>query len=107
MEIATDSIRHMETLLGFLHELRSAGIALYEHRFDAQAFGNVSVVLGFPHRRVKFVWDGREFTLSVSVGAFVNSSGPGNWVHEMDVSLPNGDGLYEEIASNAVDILAT
>ena len=65
---AAGSLKHVETLLGFLRELANDGIALYEHHFDAQAFGNFIVVLGLPHRRVKFIWDGREFLLSVSVG---------------------------------------
>ena len=103
---AAGSLSHMKTLLGFLRELAQDGIALYEHHFLTQEFGNFTVILGLPHRRVKFAWDGRECLLSVAVGAFFNASGPGEWVHEMDVSLPNGEGLYEEIASNASDILA-
>jgi hypothetical protein len=103
---ARDSLSHMETLVGLLRELAGRGIALYEHRFDAQALGNFDVVLGVPHRRVKFTWDARDSLLSISVGKFQNASGPGDWVHEMDVDLPRGDGLYEEIASNVVDILA-
>lgn len=97
----------MESLLRFTRELHGEGIGLYEHSFDAQHFGSFTVVFGRPHERVRFVWDGRENTLEVLIGKFPNSSQPAAWVHEMFVSLPDGQGVFEEIASNAVDILAT
>lgn len=96
----------METLVGFLGELSGKGVGLYEHHFDAQDFGSFYVVVGLPHDRLKFVWDGRDEVLTVSVGKRPNASGPMAWVHEMNVSLPKGEGVYEEIASNTLDILA-
>jgi hypothetical protein len=107
MESFASSLQHLESLLRFARELQGEGIGLYEHSFDAQAFGSFIVVFGRPHERVRFVWDGRESTLEVLVGKFHNSSQPANWVHERFVSLPGGQGVFEEIASGAIDILAT
>lgn len=106
MATSFDASKHMETLVVFLGELSEKGVRLYEHHFDAQAFGSFGVVVGLPHRRLKFVWDGRDEILNVSVANGPNASGPMAWVHDMNVSLPNGEGVYEEIASNTLDILA-
>lgn len=106
MATTFDASKHMETLLGFLGELSEKGVRLYEHHFNAQGFGSFYVVVGLPHDRLKFVWDGRDEILTVCVGKGRNASGPMAWVHEMNVSLPKGEGVYEEIVSNTLDIFA-
>ena len=106
MATTFEASKHMETLVGFLNELGEKGVGLYEHHFDAQSFGSFSVVVGLPHERLKFVWDGRDEILIVSVGKGSNASGLMAWIHEMNISLPKGAGVYEEIASNTLDILA-
>lgn len=106
MSDAAESIRHFESLLGILKDLESHKIALYEHQYHPQAFGSFVLVLGHAHERVKFSWDGREFILSISFGTFKNKNAPAAWTHDADVSLPNGHGLFEEIASNAEQMLA-
>ena len=109
MATTFEASKHMKALVGFLSELGEKGVGLYEHHFDAQSFGSFSVVVGLPHDRLKFAWDGRDEILIVSVGKGSNNSGPMTWVHEMNISLPKGEGaerVYEEIASNTLDILA-
>jgi hypothetical protein len=63
-------------------------------------------LLGRPHQRAKFSWDGREFILSMSIADVPNKNANASWVHDADFSLPNGHGLYEEIASQTSSTLA-
>ena len=101
-----DSIAHFESMARVLRDLRSDGIDLSEHQFHPHAFGSFVAVLGRGHEYVKFSWDGREFVLSIYTCTVPDSSATTRWTHDADVSLPNGDGLYEEIASEAVQVLA-
>ena len=100
------AIAHLENLLRILRDLESEGIALYEHQYQPQAFGSFVVVLGRSHQRAKFAWDGREFVLSMSIADFQNKNANAPWTHDADFSLPNGFGLYEEIASQTTSTLA-
>lgn len=106
MTEARGPIAHLESLTGILRQLEPQKIALYEHQYHPQAFGSFVLVLGHAHERVKFSWDGREFILSISFGTFPNKNGSASWTHDADISLPKGNGLYEEIASNATRMLA-
>ncbi|SRR5712691_2047607 len=100
------SIVHFEALLRILRDLEPHKIELYEHQYHPEAFGSFVAVLGRAHERAKFSWDGRESLLSISLGSFPNKNAPAAWAHDADISLPNGHGLYEEIASNAAQMLA-
>ena len=100
-------ILHLESLTAILKELAPQGIELYELRYYPQAFGNLELVLGTGHERVKFTWDGRESILSVSLAKAGNKNANVAWTHDADISLPKGEGLLEEIASNAQQMLAT
>lgn len=106
MSDSSTAIAHLDRLLRILRDLESEGIALYEHQYHPQAFGSFVLVLGRPHQRAKFSWDGREFILSMSIADFPNKNANAPWVHDADFSLPNGLGLYEEIASQTSSTLA-
>jgi hypothetical protein len=100
------SIAHFESLLWLLKELEPDGIVLHEHQYHPQSFGSFVVVLGRGHDLAKFVWDGKEFLLSVSFAAVTNKNANVAWAHDANISLPNGHGLFEEIASEAHGALA-
>jgi hypothetical protein len=106
MMIALDSIAHINALAEILKDLEQDGIRLYEHHYQLTTFGSFTVVLGRPYKQVKFDWDGHETTLIVSFSDFSSQGSEPAWVHDMDVKLPNVEGLYAEIASNAADMLA-
>jgi hypothetical protein len=99
-------IAHIESLLWLLKELEAEGIALYEHQYQPQSFGSFVLVVGRGHERAKFVWDGKEFILSVSFATFPTKNANVPWTHDADITLPNGHGLFEEIASQAQSVLA-
>jgi hypothetical protein len=99
-------ISHLERLLRVLKNLQPRGISLYEHQYHPVAFGSFVAVLGHARKRVKFSWDGREFMLSVSFANFPTKNARANWIHHADISLPNGKGLYQDIALNTADLLA-
>jgi len=106
MDRNRDSIVHFEELLRILRDLESHKIELYEHQYHPAAFGSFVVVLGRAHERAKFSWDGRESLLSISLGSFPKKNAPAAWAHDADIGLPNGHGLYAEIASNVVQMFA-
>ena len=98
---------HLESLSAVLKDLGTQGIELYELRYYPQAFGSLELVVGTGHERVKFSWDGREALLTVACAKTSNKGGAVDWTHDADISLPNGEGLIAEIASNAEQMLAT
>jgi hypothetical protein len=99
------SVAHFESLLRVLKQLEPHKIKLYEHQYHPQAFGSFVVALGNPHERVTFSWDGRECILTISTAKFPNRNANAPWTHRAHASLPNGHGLFEEIASTAEQIL--
>jgi|SRR5882672_2753419 len=100
------AIAHFEGLLRILRDLEPEGIALYEHQYHPQAFGSFVLVLGRAHQRAKFAWDGRDFVLSMSIADFPIKNANPSWTHDADFSLPNGQGLFDEIASQTSSTLA-
>jgi hypothetical protein len=107
MELAKDSVQHLERLLGIAKELASEGIALYGHEHHPLSFGSFSVEFGKPHHLVLCHWDGKESVLSISFAKVKNQIAPRRWTHDAYISLPDGEGVYEEIASNVKTMVAT
>jgi hypothetical protein len=107
MELAEHSIEHLERLLGIAKELAGGGITLYGHEYHPLSFGSFAVEFGKPHYRVLCQWDGKEAVLSVSFAEVKNQTAPRQWTHDANISLPRGEGVYEEIASNVETMVAT
>jgi hypothetical protein len=107
MKLAEESIVHLRGLLRIAEDLRAEGIALYGHEYHPMSFGSFSVEFGRPHYRVLCQWDGKESLLSVSFAEVQNSNAPRKWTHDANISLPGGEGVYEEIASNVHAMVTT
>lgn len=107
MAIAEKSIQHIRNLLNIAEDLKLEGIALYEHAYHPLSFGSFSVEFGKPHDRVLCQWDGKESILSLSFSEITNQTAPREWTHDADISLPRGEGLYQEIASNVLTMIGT
>ena len=107
MELADQSIAHLRGLLRITEDLRAEGIALYGHAYHPMSFGSFSVEFGRAHYRVLCQWDGKECVLSVSFAELTNTNAPKKWTHDANISLPGGEGVYEEIASNVHTMVAT
>ena len=107
MTVDLAAIHHLESVAGILRELGNEAIELFEHNYHPQTFGNFELVVGRGHERLKFTWEGRDSVLSVSFASFPNKNAPAPWTHDADFSLPNGEGVYAEIASQTVDMLST
>jgi len=106
MDGSQATVEHFESLTRILKDLAEERIELFEHKYHPQAFGSFELVLGRSHERLKFTWDGRDSILSVSFAKFPNKNATVAWTHDADFSLPNGKGVYAEIASQSVDMLA-
>jgi hypothetical protein len=106
MSVNESSAAHLDSLARLLRELAEERIELLTHSYRPQAFGSFEVILGRGHDLLKFTWDGRESILSVSFAKVQNKNASPAWTHDADFSLPNGDGVYSEIASQSVDMLA-
>jgi hypothetical protein len=107
MTVDLAAIHHLESVAEMLRELGDEAIELFEHNYHPQAFGSFELVVGRGHERLKFTWDGRDFILSVSFASSRNKEAPTPWIHDAYFSLPKGEGLYAEIASQTVDMLST
>jgi hypothetical protein len=105
MGFASIALRHFTELGTLLGDMLPLGIELYSHQYDAAAFGGFVVVLGTEHQRVRFTWDGKDFVLAIAIADVQNASGTCAWVHDADVSLPGGEGVFAEIASEACSLL--
>ena len=99
------SAEHVRQLARLIEELASAGIDLYEHHYEQLSFGNFLIVVGRPHERVRFAWDGRDSVLAVACRRLTNLNGLEGWTHDAYISVPNGEGLWVEIASEAQSML--
>lgn len=107
MTVDLAAIDHLESVARILRELGNEAIELFEHHYHPQAFGSFELVVGRGHERLKFTWDGRDSILSVSFASSLNKNRPAPWIHDADFSLPKGEGVYAEIASQTVDMLST
>jgi hypothetical protein len=94
---------HFEAMAWLLNELAPDRIALHEHQYSPAAFGSFVFVLDRGHKQVRFAWDGRDALLSLDF----RENREGTWIHDASISIPNGEGLYAEIASQATGMLAT
>ncbi len=107
MNITQQAIEHLKSLLFIAEELRESGIAVYRHSYYPMAFGGFTLELGNPHNRVLFEWDGKESILSISLATLKNQNENPDWVHDANISLPGGEGIYQEIASNAETMISS
>ena len=105
MNLAEAAIAHLSNLLGALPDLQAQGIALHEHQYDGLSFGSFVLVLAKSHSRVRFSWDGREHILAIEFQDIQSQSDSKQWIHDAFISLPEGSGVIEEIASNASSML--
>jgi hypothetical protein len=89
-----------------MRDLADERIELFEHTYHPQAFGSFELVLEKGQDQLKFAWNGRDAILSVSFAKVPHKNAIPSWTHDANLSLPNGDGVYAEIASQSVDMLA-
>ena len=72
-------MEHTELLDDFANSCQQVGVTLYEHSYHYQAFGSWYVVVGKPHHRMRFSWDGKESYLGISEAEFCNSNSVPEW----------------------------
>ncbi len=106
MNISQQAIEHIKSLLFIAEELRESGIAVYRHSYYPMVFGSFTLELGKPHSRILFVWDGKESNFSISFAALENQNENSHWDHNLNLSLPGGEGVYQEITSHAVAMIS-
>jgi hypothetical protein len=100
------SADHLRELAAILETLRPHRVMLYEHHYNLQAFGSFEVVIGRPHRRLRFLWDGREFLLGAQESNFVGAVDPPQWRELVSTQLESSKVFGEicEITSQAFAI---
>ena len=97
---------HFDSVSRLLGALADEHIELLEHHYHPQSFGSFELIVGRGHDQLKFTWNGKESILSLSFAKVQNITTRPEWTHDADFSLPGGEGLYAEIASQSVDMLA-
>jgi hypothetical protein len=76
------------------------------HRYSSREFGGFEIVLGREIEQFKFTWDSFESILSVSFVPYPSKSASALWTHEANISIPDGRGLFQEIAAKTRYLLA-
>jgi hypothetical protein len=96
------SAGHLQELAVVLETLRPHRVTLYEHHYNHQAFGSFEVVIGRPHRRLRFLWDGREFRLAAEESNFSGAGDYPQWRALLSKQLESSKVLGEicEITSH-------
>lgn len=102
MTAPQSSLGHFEAMAWLLKELAPARIELQEHQYSPRVFGSFALVLGRGHKEVRCTWDGRDSLLSIEFRENRSES----WTHDANISVPNGEGLYAEIASQASEMFS-
>jgi hypothetical protein len=102
METSSYSLAHFESMVWLVKQLAPDRIDLREHQYSPASFGSFVVLFGRGKREVQFAWDGRDAVLSIGF----RDNDDKQWTHDAYVSVPNGEGLYAEIASQATSMLA-
>ncbi len=80
-------MEHTELLNKLATQLEIIGLTLYEHAYYYQVFGSWHVIVGKPHDRMRFSWDGKESYLGVTQAQFSNSNSIPVWEPDLDNSL--------------------
>ena len=79
MNDSDESMKYFATMQMLASDLAKKHIAIYQHRFDMLTFGNFFVVVGTRHKRWRFIWDGKEGVMTVSVAAIADSREVPEW----------------------------
>jgi hypothetical protein len=100
----TDLARlHIDGLSRLLNELNGTGIQLVEHHFHGSGVPRFTLTFDRAIYRVRFSWNAESEYLEVKF-----SKAPAIPLdRDAYISLPNGKGLYEEMASELEQLLAT
>jgi len=72
-------MEHTELVNNLTSECEALGLTLYEHEYHHQVFGSWLLVIGKPHDRLQFSWDGKESYLGVAYSSFNNGNSNPNW----------------------------
>lgn len=72
-------MEHTELLNNLANECLEMGVTLYEHSYNYQAFGSWYLVVGKPHHRMRFSWDGKESYLGIVEAEFSYSGDVPEW----------------------------
>ena len=73
------SVEHIISLNSLAEFCTSAGLKIYEHEYNFMAFGSWVLVVGKDKHRLKFIWDGKDFMLSILKSDFQNSNSAPSW----------------------------
>jgi hypothetical protein len=88
---ANSGVSHFGHLLSLAERLASQSVALYYHEWHFDAFGSWSIVAGRRHRRFRFVWDGKEFSIHVDSCYKTSGGYPEQWTAVAEEHLGAGD----------------
>ena len=102
MDAPALSTHHFERMAWLTHELAADRIDLLEHQYAPATFGSFVIALAKGHDELRFTWDGRDSVLAVGF----RKRGAREWTHDAYISVPDQEGLYAEIASQATTMLA-
>ena len=77
--MSNSSIEHSRFVADLAEFCSKCNFTIYKHNYDYTVFGSWIMVIGRPHHRVKFSWDGKESYLGVSESEFKNQNSVPEW----------------------------
>ena len=98
--------KHFDMVSALTERLAKRHLSLFKHSYDHNCFGNWEMVIGSGHKERRFLWDGRDFFLTVSERAKTNSTQGEQWrsVHEMPVGEIEDEDLFGKVFQMASEI---
>lgn len=100
--MTSSAIQHFQGFLALLQALAVEQIEFESLEHHEHAFGTFILVVSRGHKKVRFVWDGRESLLTVECQKFQNRSVTTKWEHGAFIAAISRQAALAEIESIAV-----
>jgi hypothetical protein len=96
--------KHFDLVLALTTQLAAHNLSVVNHSYNYLCFGNWEIVVSSGHKERKFLWDGRDFILSVSERMKGNLSQNSQWKNVDEIPLMEIDvgDLFEKVYQLAI-----
>ena len=98
--------KHFDLVVFLTSRLAEVKLSLLHHTYDYLCFGNWEIIIGTGHRERKFLWDGRDFFLTVSDRVKNNLTQDGQWkiVFELPIGEVSDKELFDKVYNLSIEI---
>jgi hypothetical protein len=83
----SETIDRLELLVSCLKRCERLKVRLYEQHYYYESFGSWEIVIGRPHKRMRFIWDRKENQLITETSLYHNSKSWAEWEHYAETTI--------------------